>query len=431
MLLKQFVVRKISVKKAMLTVSGLAAVLAIGVEVASLMSPPATAELASAYAENDADVVTAKAVLTVTATSPRLELLPLRISAHGNIAAWQEASLGTEADGLRLTEVKVNVGDRVLKGQVLAVFAADTLQAELDLSRAERAEALALYSEARSDLKRTTELQRTGALSSQQIQRYITASQTALARLDAARAKEQNQKLRLAQTRVLAPDHGIISARTATVGAVLPAGQELFRLVSGGRLEWRAEVSSDVLTKLKPGQLANIRLADGSHIQGKLRMISPLVDTQSRNALVYVDLPESLFENSSSSARPGSFAQGEFMLAASQVLTLPQSAVQLRDGFSYVLRIGADSKVIQTKVGTGRRNADRIEITAGLSIDEQVVTTGGAFLGDGDRVKLVANPDAVDAVDTVGTVGTVNTATTLTTKTQNSTAAAVGSRSLR
>ena len=357
-------------------------------------------------------------MLTVTATRPRLELLPLRITAHGNIAAWQEASLGTEADGLRLTEVKVNVGDRVLKGQELAVFNADILQAELELSKAERAEAIALYSEARSDLKRTTELQRTGALSSQQIQRYITASQTALARLDAARAKEQNQRLRLAQTRVLAPDHGIISARSATVGAVVPAGQELFRLISGGRLEWRAEVSSDVLAQLKPGQLADITLADGSHIQGKLRMISPLVDTQSRNALVYVDLPESLLASSSSSARPGMFASGEFMLGASQALTLPQSAVQQRDGFSYVLRIDADSKVIQTKVSTGRRTEDRIQITAGLSVDEQVVTTGGAFLGDGDRVNLVANPDAVES------------ATTLTTETKSSTAAAIGPRSL-
>ena len=415
MLRKQLVVKKISAKNAMLTVCGLAAVLAIGIEVASLMSPSAAAELTSAL---DTHAGTAKAVLTVTATRPRLELLPLRITAHGNIAAWQEASLGTEADGLRLTEVKVNVGDRVLKGQELAVFNADILQAELELSKAERAEAIALYSEARSDLKRTTELQRTGALSSQQIQRYITASQTALARLDAARAKEQNQRLRLAQTRVLAPDHGIISARSATVGAVVPAGQELFRLISGGRLEWRAEVSSDVLAQLKPGQLADITLADGSHIQGKLRMISPLVDTQSRNALVYVDLPESLLASSSSSARPGMFASGEFMLGASQALTLPQSAVQQRDGFSYVLRIDADSKVIQTKVSTGRRTEDRIQITAGLSVDEQVVTTGGAFLGDGDRVNLVANPDAVES------------ATTLTTETKSSTAAAIGPRSL-
>lgn len=328
----------------------------------------------------------AKPVLTVTATRARIEMLPVRISAHGNIVAWQEASIGAEADGLRLTEVRANVGDSVEKGQLLASFASATVQAELDLSRAERSEAEALYAEAKADLKRTTELQNSGALSSQQIQRYITAAQSALARLEAAKARVTTQELRLAQTKVLAPDHGIISARTATVGAVLPAGQELFRLIRGWRLEWRAEVSSEDLAKLQPGQTAHLTLADGSRIEGVLRMLSPLVDTQSRNALVYVDLAANA---ANSSARSGMFARGQFELAATEVITLPQSAVQLRDGFSYVLRIGADSKVIQTKVKTGRRNADRIEIAQGLELSDQVVATGGAFLGDGDLIKVV------------------------------------------
>lgn len=325
-----------------------------------------------------------KPVLAVTATSPHMSMVTTSVSAHGNIVAWQEASIGTEADGLRLTEVKVNIGDQVTKGQVLAVFASATLQAELDLSHADKAEAEALYVEAQADLKRTTELKSSGALSSQQIQRYITAAQSAKARLEAAKARLKTQELRLAQSRVLAPDHGIISARTATVGAVLPSGQELFRLIRGGRLEWRAEVSSNDLSKLKPGQTAQLTLADGSSIQGSLRMLSPVVDTQSRNALVYVDI------HSKGTARSGMFARGQFELGSTEVMTLSLSAVQLRDGFSYVLRINEDSKVVQTKVTTGRRTADRIEISQGLKLSDQIVATGGAFLGDGDLVKVIA-----------------------------------------
>lgn len=345
---------------------------------------------------------TAKPVLAVTATHPKMSMVTSKVSAHGNIVAWQEASIGTEADGLRLTEVKVNVGDQVNKGQVLAVFSSATLQAELDLSRADKAEAEALYAEAQADLKRTTELKSSGALSSQQIQRYITAAQSAKARLEAAQARLKTQELRLAQSRVLAPDHGIISARTATVGAVLPSGQELFRLIRGGRLEWRAEVSSDHLSKLHPGQTALITLSDGSSIQGALRMLSPVVDTQSRNALVYVDL------HSKGTARSGMFARGQFELGATEVMTLPLSAVQLRDGFSYVLRIDADapaiqnkaiqSKVIQTKVNTGRRTADRIEISGGLKLSDQVVATGGAFLGDGDVVRVIAEQNSAEKI---------------------------------
>lgn len=351
------------------------------------------ADTAKSSSQPNIQNTTVKPVLTVTATHPQMSMVTSKVSAHGNIVAWQEASIGTEADGLRLTEVKVNVGDQVNKGQILAVFSSATLQAELDLSRADKAEAEALYTEAQADLKRTTELKSSGALSSQQIQRYITAAQSAKARLEAAQARLKTQELRLAQSRVLAPDQGIISARTATVGAVLPSGQELFRLIRGGRLEWRAEVSSDDLSKLHPGQTAQITLSDGSSIQGSLRMLSPIVDTQSRNALVYVDLA------SIGTARSGMFARGQFELGSTEVMTLPLSAVQLRDGFSYVLLIGADSKVIQTKVNTGRRTADRIEITSGLKLSDQVVATGGAFLGDGDVVRVIAEPNSAEKID--------------------------------
>jgi RND family efflux transporter MFP subunit len=340
--------------------------------------------------EENQQNTSAKPVLAVTAINPEMSMVSSKVSAHGNIVAWQEASIGTEADGLRLTEVRVNVGDKVNKGQVLAIFASATLQAEFDLSRADKAEAEALYAEAQADLKRTTELKSSGALSSQQIQRYITAAQSAKARLEAAKARLKTQELRLAQSRVLAPDQGIISARTATVGAVLPSGQELFRLIRGGRLEWRAEVSSDELSKLKPGQTAQLTLADGSSIQGSLRMLSPVVDTQSRNALVYVDL------HSKGTARSGMFARGQFELGATEVMTLPLSAVQLRDGFSYVLRIGPNSQVIQTKVNTGRRTADRIEITSGVKLSDRVVATGGAFLGDGDQVRVIAEQKSTE-----------------------------------
>ncbi len=325
-----------------------------------------------------------KAVLAVTATRPLLSEVTDTVSAHGNLMAWQEASIGTEADGLRLAEVRVNVGDSVTKGQLLASFASAPLEAELDLSLADQAEAAALYSEALADLTRVKQLKASGALSAQQIQRYITAAESAKARLDASNARVKTQQLRLAQSRVVAPDPGIISARTATVGAVLPAGQELFRLIRFGRLEWRAEVSSDHLAKLKPGQKARITLTDGSSIEGSIRTLSPVVDTQSRNALVYVDLL------STGSARAGMFAGGKFELGSTEVMTVPLSAVQMRDGFSYVLRITADSRVLQTKVSTGRRTADRIEISSGLTLSDQLVSTGGAFLGEGDLVRVIA-----------------------------------------
>ena len=347
----------------------------------------ALAALAVTVAVHAADKPAASAApkpaLTVTVTSPQPASVPLKIAANGNIAAWQEASVGTEANGLRLAAVLVNVGDVVKRGQVLARFTPDTIAAELAQTRAAVAEAEATLAEASANAQRARELQATGALSAQQINQYLTAERTAQARLEAQRAAAKTQQLRLAQTQVLAPDNGVISARSATVGAVLPAGQELFRLIRGGRLEWRAEVSAADLAQLKPGVAAAVTPAGGTPIVGKLRMVAPTVDPATRNGIVYVDLPQP------GSSRAGMFARGEFEIGQTQGLSLPQSAVLLREGFSYVLQVGPDSKVQQVKVSTGRRWADRVEITGGVERNARVVASGGGFLGDGDLVRVV------------------------------------------
>ena len=345
-------------------------------------------------ADDKAAASAAKPALTVNVTQPQTSALPVRVTANGSIAAWQEASVGTEANGLRLAEVRVNVGDVVKRGQVLATFAPDTMNADVAQTRAVVAEAEATLAEAAANAQRARGLQATGALSEAAINQYLTAERTAKARVDAQRAMAQMQQLRLKQTQVLAPDFGVISARSATVGAVLPAGQELFRMIRQGRLEWRAEVAANDMASLKPGVAVLVTAGSGSAIKGTVRMVAPTVDPQTRNGLVYVDLP-SVNGTSGSAARAGMFARGEFEVGSGSGLTLPQSAVMLRDGFSYVLRVGADSKLAQVKVGVGRRVGDRIEITGGIDAAARVVASGGSFLGDGDTVRVVA--DAVPA----------------------------------
>jgi RND family efflux transporter MFP subunit len=324
--------------------------------------------------------------LSVTATQPTRVDLPLSVAANGSIAAWQEASIGTEANGLRLAEVRVNVGDVVRRGQVLATFSADTVQAEAAQIRAAVAEAEATLAEAAANAQRARELQASGALSAQQINQFLTAERTAQARLEAQRAAAKAQALRVAQTQVLAPDDGVISARTATVGAVLPAGTELFRMIRKGRLEWRAEVPAAELARIRPGQRAVVVPAGVAPVTGTVRMVAPTVDAATRNGLVYVDLPEG------GTAKAGMFASGAFELGLQAALTLPQGAVLLREGFSYVFVLEGDNRVRQVKVAIGRRSGGRVEITGGLDANARVVASGGSFLTDGDTVRVVAAP---------------------------------------
>ena len=324
--------------------------------------------------------------LTVTTVLPQRVNLPISLAANGNIAAWQEASVGAEAGGLRLTQVHANVGDRVRKGQLLATLSGDSLQAEVAQSRASLIEAQAAAADASNNAQRARTLEGTGSLSAVQINQYLTAEKTAQARVEAAQALLAAREVRLTQTQVLAPDSGIISARGATVGAVVSAGTELFRLIRQGRLEWRAEVTSSELGRLTTGTTAQVTAASGARLAGRIRMIGPTVDTQTRSALVYVDLAPLPGEGA---ALAGMYARGEFDLGATPALAVPQAAVVVRDGFSYVYRLDADNRVSQTKVRTGRLVGDRLEILGGLAPDARIVAAGAGFLNDGDVVRVV------------------------------------------
>lgn len=340
-----------------------------------------------------------KAALSVRTVAPAMAEWSQGIAANGNIAAWQETVIGSELGGLRLKEVRVNVGDKVQQGAILARLGDETVQADLAQAVAALQEAEAAAAEALANGDRARRFQGTGAMSQQQISQLLTAEQTAKARVEVAKARRQAEELRLAQTRIVAPDGGIISGRAATVGTVPQTGQELFRLILRGRLEWRAEVTAAEIGRVAPGAPASITLADGTKVAGKVRSIAPAIDPQTRNGLVYVDL-------AGSAAKAGMFARGEIEVGNAKgkpVLTLPQSAVLLRDGFAQVFRVGPDRKLTQLKVTTGRRVGERVEILAGVSAEDQVVEAGVGFLNDGDLV---------DVVDTSATTATATVAAT-------------------
>jgi len=326
--------------------------------------------------------------LTVTVAVPEPAELAVTLSANGNIAPWQEASVGSESNGLRLADVRVNVGDRVKKGQVLASFSPETINADVAQAKAALAEARATAADAAGNAARARTLEKTGALSQQQINQYQTAEQTAKARVEAADAVLAAQQVRGRNTQVLAPDDGVISARTATVGSVVSAGTELFRLIRQGRLEWRAEVSSAELGQLRVGMPAMVTAPGGAQVQGKLRSIAPTVDPQTRNALVYVDIPG---VQNNAGIKAGMFARGEFLIGNSNAITVPQAAVVPRDGFNTVLVLQPDNRVRLTKVQAGRRVGDRIEVTGELPADARVVIGGAGFLNDGDLVRVAAS----------------------------------------
>lgn len=319
---------------------------------------------------------------------------PLTLNAVGSIAAWQEVVIGAEIGGQRLARLLVDIGDEVHEGQLLAELSKGTLEAQLNASRAALREAEVAAADERRTAARMQALKNTVALSAQEIDRAVAAAEAAQARLLAARAQVEADTLRLAYTEVRAPDDGIISARTAVEGTLIQPGAEILRLQRQGRLEWRAELSGLDLIHVVPGQAVRIALTHAQFVEGRVRNVSPQVDPQSRTGIVYVDLDLNAHvragQVSAGQVRAGLFARGEIRLDERPVLTLPESAVLLRDGFSYVFRLEGDT-VRQQKVTLGARRDGRVEVRDGLTPGTAVVESGVAFLSDGVTVRVVTD----------------------------------------
>lgn len=329
----------------------------------------------------------AKPALSVNVTHLAQRSWPRTATASGAVQAWQEASIGAEVNGLKLAEVLVNVGDVVKQGQLLARLSDETVRADVAAQRATLAEAEASAAQAAGEARRAHELDKSGAISQQDLVQYDTQAKTAAAKLAAARAQFDSQQLRLRYTRVVAPDDGVISARTATVGAVVSSGTELFKLIRKNRLEWRAEMHGDLLPRIQPGQAVRLRRMDGGIVNGRVRQIAPTVDANTRNGLVYVDLPP---EAATSGVKAGMYLSGDVLLGDAPATTLPETAVFSRDGYDYAMVVGPQERVRQTKVALGRRQDGQVEIVQGIGANDAVVAVGAAFLNDGDLVRVVA-----------------------------------------
>jgi RND family efflux transporter MFP subunit len=201
--------------------------------------------------------------------------------------------------------------------------------------------------------------------------------------VDAAAAQLDIQRITLAHTRVVAIDDGVITSRSALLGKVVQSGDELFRMIRKNRLEWQAEVDASELANVRPGQTAQLTLPTGKESAGRVRIAAPSLSTSTGRAIIYVSLPEN------SGAQSGMFANGHIEVGMSPALTVPQSALVLADGYSYVFELGAGSVVTRRDVKTDRHLGDRVEIVKGLAENARIVASGSAFLADGDKVTVV------------------------------------------
>jgi RND family efflux transporter MFP subunit len=324
--------------------------------------------------------------VTVSLVPVTKTMITRNLDVNGTVRAFDELPLSTETSGIAIKQVLVDEGDRVVAGQLLARLNDDLLAADVVQKEALLREADANAAESRANARRAEELLKSGAISQRDADNRRALAATAEARVGVARATLEQSKARLRQADIRAPADGIISTRNARVGAVPSGGIELFRLLRDGRLELAAEVVERDLMSVKAGQAVTLTIdtPSGSRtVDGKVRLVSPVVDPKTRQGVVRIDVPNS------DGLRAGMFITGRIAIGQSEALTVPEPTVVYQSAKTFVFTIDEKSIVHARQVAVGERQNGMIAITGPISENDKVVGLGGGYLKEGDKVVVV------------------------------------------
>ncbi|MEL6223362.1 MAG: efflux RND transporter periplasmic adaptor subunit [Cyanobacteria bacterium J06627_8] len=396
---------------------GLAAGLAIGV--IGLGQRPAPS---STSAEGEAIVETTAPAQTVTVSPVEVRQVSRTLEATGTVNAFDLLPILPKATGLQIQQVLVDEGDTVTAGQVMAVLDRSVLEAQLTEARADLqavrarveqqeaalAQAEARLREAQANLERFESLSSAGAVSSQEFDTRSTAEATARedvrvaeANVRSAQADVRSQDARiqqlqtqLEQTLVKAPADGLVAERVARVGNVTSSSAMLFSIIRDRLLELQVNIPETQLPDIRVGTSVIITsdADERIQVQGQVREISPLIDSDTREAIVSIDLPPS------NVLRPGMFLRASITTSSSNGLTVPAKAViPQSNGEALVYRVvdGDRVEVVTVILGEVLDSSDpsraRIEIQQGLNNGDRVVVDGAGYLNDGDAIAIVQN----------------------------------------
>lgn len=366
-------------------------------------------------AQTGAPAAPAAAGPSVTVTQAQTTEIVQSVVVSGSIVARDEILVAPEVDGLAIVELQAEEGDKVARGQVLARLSRVTLDVQKVQNDAQIARAEALVAQAKAQIAeadanlvqannafdRTKSLRESGNASIEMFDQRAAAARSGEARANSARqalaiasadlalaqAQGKDIAVKLARTEIKAPRAGIVSRRTARLGAMasmLPQTDPLFRIIADGAVELEAQVAEVELPKLKLGQAVAVTPAGANDaLAGTIRLISPEVDKASRLGRVLVAL------DGNPPVAIGSFARGIIETGRKRAVTLPLSAITYNRAGATVQSV-KDGKVTTKPVTLGLVGHGRAEIVTGISDGETVVARAGTFVRDGDTVTPIA-----------------------------------------
>ncbi len=360
------------------------------------------------------------ALPVVSTVTPAVREIVERALVSGTLVPRDEVLVAPEVDGLRVTELLAEEGDRVARGQVLARLSREMVdvsiaqnaaalsraQAAVDQARSSIDQADASAVEARADLDRAQALIRTGNATQATLEQRVSAARNADGRLAAARsglaialadlaqtrAQRDELDLRLARTEVRAPVDGVVSRRSARVGATASvAGEPLFRLIAHGTVELEGQVTEFGLARMAVGAPAVVDVGAVKSVAGRVRAVYPEVDRATRLGVVRVTL------DPDPALHVGAFARGEIEVARHRGVAVPLSALLYGENGDTRVFVVAEGRVAERPVRTGLTADGYVEVTQGVAAGDTVVARAGSFLRAGDAVRTAPADAGVSA----------------------------------
>ncbi|PZP44137.1 MAG: efflux transporter periplasmic adaptor subunit [Azospirillum brasilense] len=313
------------------------------------------------------------------------------VTLTGQVEAAEEVGLAFRIGG-RMIERRVNIGDQVRAGQIIARLEDSTPRDNLRAARAATAAARAALVQARNHYDRQNQLLRSGFTTRANYDDAVRRLQAAQSQVDASLAQESIAETTLAYTDLAADSNGVVTARGAEPGEVVAAGQRIVTLAREGGRDAVFDVPARLMEQSEPDPLVTVSLSSNPSVRttGRVREISPQADPVTRTFRVRVGLidpPETM--------RLGSTVNGGIQIGGVSGIEVPASALTRgSQGPAVWVVNGQDSTVALRPVEVARYDAARAIIAGGLQEGEVVVTAGVQTLRPGQKVRVLGNGQA-------------------------------------
>ena len=331
--------------------------------------------------------------IKLTVVSPKIQQFNPKLNLHGELVAKDDVAVGSALQGQQISEVLVEVGENVQKGQILALLdnagvkaKFDQQTAALEAAKQNLNSAKAAFSEASSALKRAKSLAAKKAISSQELEQASTKEASARANLNSAKAQISQidaqiseAKDQLAKASIVAPVSGAVTAKKVQIGA-LTSGEALFNIAKDGIIELSADADAKELAQIRVGMSAQAQIYGVKEaVNGKVRLVPVSVDTSSRLGKVKISLD-------GGAKFIGSYAKAVIDLPEFSALALPAQAVSFTEAGAFATII-KDGKAQKRKIQTGLRANGLVQVISGVSEDDEVALKAAALVNDGEAAQ--------------------------------------------